>query len=110
MSLLSQSLGFAQQTYIKKWDRVRRGDMKMKEQYPKIKLVREDTASCRGRRISSGAVSKQEEPRSMDVWFVQVGRGQAEHEWGFLWQLYGGSMRQSWASGFLQEFGDKEVT
>lgn len=24
--------------------------------------------------------------------------------------LYGGSMRQSWASGFLQEFGDEEVT
>lgn len=60
------------------------GDMKMKEQYPKMKLVREDMASCRGRRISSGAVSKQEEPRSMDVCFVQVGRGQAEREWGFL--------------------------
>lgn len=56
--------------------------MKMKEQYPKIKLVREDMASCRGRRISSGAVSKQEEPRSMDVCFVQVGSGQAEHERG----------------------------
>lgn len=48
--------------------------MKTKEQYPNIKLVREDMASCRGRRISSGAVSKREEPRSICAGGQKTGR------------------------------------